>query len=101
MSSKWKRVKPRYVQNSTQLVPCISRTRSSTGPWVLTSARIPFTIFLLTPTFENEPQARQAFLRSTFELGKTQLLLLNSLRGAVTNEPVLLIQLGLVFPVVA
>src|SRR5439155_16872885 len=100
-SSKWKRVKPRWIQNSSQLAPCISRTRSSTGPRVLTSARIPFTIFLLTLFFENESQARQAFFRSSFELGKARPLLLNSFRNAVANETVLVVQRSLVGSVVA
>src|SRR5262245_60246747 len=46
MSSKRKRARPRSIQNSTQTSDCISRTRPSTGPWMWTSARIPFTIFL-------------------------------------------------------
>src|SRR5258707_987630 len=62
---------------------------------------MPFTIFLLTLPFKKSSQARQAFLRSSFKLRKAKPLLPSPLLRALTNEPVFLIQLGLMFSVVA
>jgi hypothetical protein len=64
---------------------------------MLASARRRCTVFLLAAL----PQPGETFFRRPFRLGKTKSLLPNALLGPIADTAVLLIQLTLVFSIIA